>query len=106
MGRIIGIEADLVVEEETEGSAEDLEPEAAADLVTTEDSAGVLPTAQCPESVRTPETEEARRTEETTEEKEKRRKLTAGAEVDHKYSLGVKQTRINEQGFQKSVFCK
>ena len=28
--RIIGIEADLVVEEETEGSAEDLEQEAAA----------------------------------------------------------------------------
>jgi len=69
--RITGIEADL--EEETEESEEDPGPEAAADLVTTED-AEVHPIAPCPEIVTTPETEEARRIEMAAEEKEKRRK--------------------------------
>jgi len=74
--RIIGIEADLVEEEEeeTEESAEDPEPEAAADPVTTTGDAEALPTAPCHESVTTPEIEEARRTEMAAEEKEKGRK--------------------------------
>ena len=61
-------------------------------MTTTED-AEALPTAPCPEIVMTPETEEERRIEMVEEEKEKRRKSTAGAEVDHRSD--VKQTWIN-----------
>ena len=52
--------------------------------MTTIEDAEAHPTAPCHESVTTPEIEEARRTEMEAEEKEKGRKLTVAAEVDHR----------------------